>query len=29
MDVDQQQNKASFIALTNLNKIAESESEVS
>ena len=28
MDVDQQQNKASFITLTNLNKIDESKSEV-
>ena len=29
MDVDQQQNKASFITLTNLNKIDESKSETS
>ena len=29
MDVDQQQNNASFTTLTNLNKIDESKSEVS
>ena len=29
MGVDQQQNKASFITLTNLNKIDESKSEMS
>ena len=29
MDEDQQQNKASFTTLTNLNKIDESKSEVS